>query len=98
VFAVLREVFVRSRAGFRGCHRDHYDRSVRPSQAGQWRSRLCARNANTVLLDERYPEPLWSLQHRVIGWQARLLAFLASLIEPHPPFSLDTGTPAPLTA
>ena len=54
--------------------------------------------AISILRNEQYPEPLWNFQHGVIGWQARLLAYLASLVEPYPPFSLNTPTPTPHTA
>ena len=54
--------------------------------------------AISILRNEQYPEPLWNFQHDVIGWQARLLAYLASLVEPYPPFSLNTPTPTPHTA
>jgi len=54
--------------------------------------------AISILLNERYPEPLWNFQYSVIGWQARLLAYLASLIEPYPPYTLDTAPPAPHAA
>jgi hypothetical protein len=45
-----------------------------------------------ILLSERYPESLWNFQFAFIDWHARLLAYLASLVEPYPPFSLDTAT------
>lgn len=54
--------------------------------------------AISILLDERYPEPLWNFQYSVIGWQARLLAYLASLVEPYPLFSLGSPTATPQTA
>lgn len=50
--------------------------------------------AVSILFTEQYPAPLWNFQHAVIGWQARLLAYLASLIEPYPPFTLDIPTTA----
>jgi Domain of unknown function (DUF4389) len=54
--------------------------------------------AISILLTEAYPKPLWNFQYSVIGRQARLLAYLASLVEPYPPFSLDGATQAPHTA
>jgi Domain of unknown function (DUF4389) len=48
--------------------------------------------AISILLNERYPEPLWNFQAGVVRWEARLLAYLASLVEPYPPFSFDTGS------
>lgn len=47
--------------------------------------------AGWVLAKETYPEPLWRFLRGVVRWQARLLAYLASLVEPYPPFRLDTG-------
>ena len=47
--------------------------------------------AISILIDERYPERLWTFQTGVIRWHARLLAYLASLVEAYPPFSFDTG-------
>jgi len=46
--------------------------------------------AISILLDETFPAPLWSFQYGVIAWQARLMAYLASLVAPYPPFSLET--------
>ncbi len=47
--------------------------------------------AISILLNERYPERLWNFQSGVIRWNARLLAYLASLVETYPPFSFDSG-------
>jgi hypothetical protein len=52
----------------------------------------------SILLAEQYPAPLWNFQYAVIGWQAHLLAYLASLVEPYPPFTLDTPATTPHTA
>jgi hypothetical protein len=54
--------------------------------------------AISILLNERYPERLWTFQSGVIRWQARLLAYLASLVETYPPFSFDSGPHEPSTA
>ncbi len=43
-----------------------------------------------ILIEETYPESLFGFQRGVVRWQARLLAYLASLVEPYPPFHLDT--------
>jgi hypothetical protein len=43
-----------------------------------------------ILVEETYPESLFGFQRAVVRWQARLLAYLASLVEPYPPFHLDT--------
>ncbi len=44
-----------------------------------------------VLVQENYPEGLWGFQLGLMRWQARLLAYVSSLVEPYPPFALDTG-------
>jgi hypothetical protein len=50
--------------------------------------------AISILLNESYPEGLWNFQRGVVRWEARLLAYLASLVEPYPPFSFDSGPAA----
>lgn len=49
-----------------------------------------------VLIDENYPEGLWRFQLGLVRWEARLLAYLASLVDRYPPFALETtsGSPA----
>jgi len=47
--------------------------------------------AVAILLNERYPENLWNFQRGLVRWEARLLGYLASLVDPYPPFSFDTG-------
>ena len=47
--------------------------------------------AISILFSERYPESLWNFQCGVVRWEARLLAYLASLVEEYPPFAFDTG-------
>lgn len=44
-----------------------------------------------VLFTESYPESVWKFQRGVVRWEARLLGYLASLVEAYPPFSFDTG-------
>ena len=44
-----------------------------------------------VLIQETYPEGLYDFQCGVVRWQARLLAYHASLVGAYPPFSFDTG-------
>ncbi len=51
--------------------------------------------AVSILAGESYPPRLWRFQRGVVRWQARLLAYLASLVEPYPPFRLDTGDEPP---
>ncbi len=45
-----------------------------------------------ILIVETYPEPLYGFQRGVVRWLARLLAYLASLVDDYPAFSLETGT------
>ncbi len=47
--------------------------------------------AVSILFSERYPESLWNFQRGVVRFEARLLAYLASLVTAYPPFALDTG-------
>jgi len=46
--------------------------------------------AVSILVTERYPERLWNFQRDVVRWEARLLTYLASLVETYPPFTLAT--------
>ena len=50
-----------------------------------------------VLLNEKYPNSLWRFLRGLVRWEACLLAYLASLVEPYPPFTLDTSMPSPAT-
>src|SRR2546427_436518 len=50
--------------------------------------------AISVLISESYPEGLWRFQRGVVRWEARLLGYIASLVEPYPPFSFDSGQAA----
>jgi Domain of unknown function (DUF4389) len=45
-----------------------------------------------ILVNERYPESFWRFLRALVCWEARLLAYLASLVDRYPPYSLDTGT------
>jgi hypothetical protein len=47
----------------------------------------------SILLQETYPAGIYDFLRGLNRWQARLLAYLASLVEDYPPFSLDTGGP-----
>jgi Domain of unknown function (DUF4389) len=38
-----------------------------------------------VLVDERYPDSLWRFLLGLVRWEARLLAYLASLVDRYPP-------------
>jgi hypothetical protein len=46
-----------------------------------------------VLLNEQYPESLWRFLRGIVHWEACLFAYLASLVEHYPPFTLETSTP-----
>jgi uncharacterized protein DUF4389 len=45
-----------------------------------------------VLLTERYPDSLWRFLCGIVRWEAWLLAYLASLSDRYPPFTLETGS------
>lgn len=54
-------------------------------------------SAITVLVSEHVPESILGFQRAVLRWQARLVAYHASLTDHYPPFALDTSvTDAPL--
>ncbi len=44
-----------------------------------------------VLVQERYPEGIWSFQRGYLRWTARVLGYLAGLAQAYPPFAFDTG-------
>jgi hypothetical protein len=46
----------------------------------------------SVLVDEKYPESLWRFLLGLVRWEACLLAYLASLVDRYPPFTLETGS------
>jgi hypothetical protein len=51
-----------------------------------------------VLVNERYPESAWRFLCSLVRWEAYLFAYLASLTDRYPPFTLETGSvssPAP---
>lgn len=52
-----------------------------------------------VLIDRRYPESFYDFQRGVLRFEARLLAYHASLVEEYPPFSLaaEPGEQAEVT-
>jgi Domain of unknown function (DUF4389) len=45
-----------------------------------------------VLLSERYPESVWRFLCGIVRWEANVLAYLASLTDRYPPFTLETDT------
>jgi hypothetical protein len=44
-----------------------------------------------ILVQESYPSAIYDFLRGLMRWEARLLAYLASLVEAYPPFALDTG-------
>lgn len=48
-----------------------------------------------VLVNESYPESLWRFLLGLVRWEACLLAYLASLVDRYPPFTLETGSVSP---
>lgn len=47
--------------------------------------------AISILVSERFPSSLWNFERGLVRWEARLLAYLASLVDPYPPYSFETG-------
>lgn len=45
-----------------------------------------------VLANETYPESLWHFLRGIVSWEACLFAYLASLTDRYPPFTLKTGS------
>jgi uncharacterized protein DUF4389 len=45
-----------------------------------------------VLVDQRYPESMWRFLRGLVRWEACLVAYLASLVDRYPPFTLETGS------
>ncbi len=48
-----------------------------------------------VLGNERYPDSLWRFLLGLVRWEAWLLAYLASLVDRYPPFTLETRSMSP---
>src|SRR5262249_54288876 len=48
-----------------------------------------------VLIERRIPSSILGFQRGVLRWQARLLAYHASLVDEYPPFSLDADLAQP---
>jgi Domain of unknown function (DUF4389) len=50
-----------------------------------------------VLVSEQYPEGMWRFLLAIVRWEACVLAYLASLVDRYPPFTLQTapGSTAP---
>ena len=45
-----------------------------------------------ILIQETYPQGLYDFQCGVVRWQARLVAYHASLVDEYPPFAFDMGS------
>lgn len=45
-----------------------------------------------ILIQESYPEGIFTFLRGVQRWNVRVLVYLASLVDEYPPFALDTGT------
>jgi hypothetical protein len=52
--------------------------------------------AATIVVARRVPAAILAYQRGVLRWQARLLAYHASLVVEYPPWAFDTDAPAPL--
>jgi hypothetical protein len=48
-----------------------------------------------VLVRESYPDGLWRFLLGIVRWEACLLAYLASLTDHYPPFTLETAPVSP---
>jgi hypothetical protein len=48
-----------------------------------------------VFFTGSYPESWWHFLRGIVAWDARLVAYLASLVDDYPPFSLATGSVTP---
>jgi hypothetical protein len=51
-----------------------------------------------ALLTETYPQGLWRFLLGIVRWEARVLAYLASLVDRYPPFSLQSESAASAAA
>ena len=45
-----------------------------------------------ILIQETYPQGLYDFMCGVVRWQARLVAYHASLVDEYPPFAFDMGS------
>ena len=48
-----------------------------------------------VFFTGTYPESWWHFLCGIVGWEARVVAYLASLVDRYPPFTLATGPVSP---
>ncbi|MGB2695450.1 MAG: DUF4389 domain-containing protein [Dehalococcoidia bacterium] len=52
-------------------------------------------SAISILINETYPDWAQNFIRGYLRWTARVLAYLASLVDEYPPFSFDSGEAAP---
>jgi hypothetical protein len=45
-----------------------------------------------ILIQESYPDGIYGFLRGYLRWQARVLAYMAGLVDEYPPFALDTGS------
>jgi hypothetical protein len=45
-----------------------------------------------ILINESYPEGIYSFLRGYMRWYVRVLAYMGSLVDEYPPFALDTGS------
>lgn len=48
-----------------------------------------------VIIQENYADGMYNYMRGLVRWQARLMGYMTSLVEPYPPFALDMGEEAP---
>lgn len=48
-----------------------------------------------IVVNESYPEGIFSFLRGYLRWQVRVYAYLAGLVQEYPPFALDTGPESP---
>lgn len=48
-----------------------------------------------ILVQQTYPEGIFNFLRGYVRWNARVLAYMAGLVDEYPPFALDTGPDQP---
>lgn len=51
-----------------------------------------------ILVRQSYPDTVYNFLRGWVRWQARVVAYMASLVDEYPPFSFDTREETPLLA
>jgi len=51
-----------------------------------------------ILVSQSYPNTVYNFLRGWVRWQARVVAYMASLVDEYPPFSFDTREETPLLA